>query len=129
MKHQIDTDKTAPAIGPYSKAIDAGPFIFLSGQISVNESGQITGDDIETQTVAVFNNISAILEATGLDLGSIVKCQVFMTDLGDFSRMNAVYEETFSPFGIYPARTTTQVVALPKGALIEIDVIATKEKE
>jgi 2-iminobutanoate/2-iminopropanoate deaminase len=127
MKQKIDTDKTAPAIGPYSKAIDAGPFIYLSGQIPANAAGQIAGEDIETQTFQVFVNIAAILEASGLDLGAVVKCQVFMADLGHFSRMNDVYEEIFKPFGTYPARTTIQVAALPKGAMICIDAIATKE--
>ena len=127
MKQQIDTDKSAPALGPYSKGIDTGQFIFLSGQLGFDISGQLAGDDIETQTATALNNIAAVLEAAGLDLGNIVKCQVFMTDLGDFSRMNAVFEEVFKPFGTYPARAAFGVAALPKGALIELDVIAARE--
>ncbi|HME52996.1 MAG TPA: Rid family detoxifying hydrolase [Candidatus Lokiarchaeia archaeon] len=127
MKQQIDTDKSAPAIGPYSKGIDTGQYIFLSGQFGFDISGELSGDDIETQTATALNNIAAVLEASGLDLGNVVKCQVFMTDLGDFARMNAVYEEVFKPFGTYPARAAIGVATLPKGALIEIDVIATRE--
>ena len=127
MKVKITTDKAPAAIGPYSQAIDAGPLIFLSGQLPLDMSGAISGQDIESQTKQAFSNISAILAAAELTLAHVVKCQVFMTNLGDFSRMNAVYEATFKPFGSYPARTTVQAGALPKGALIEIDVVAAKE--
>lgn len=127
MKKQIITDNAPAAIGPYSQAIDAGPYIFLSGQLPLDKAGKICGQDIESQTKQVFSNISAILVAAGLDLGHVIKCQVFMTNLGDFVRMNAVYEATFKPHGIYPARTTVQAGALPKGAMIEIDAIAMKE--
>ncbi len=129
MKVKITTDKAPAAIGPYSQAIDAGPLIFLSGQLPLDMSGKISGPDIESQTKQVFTNISAILAASGLTLGQVVKCQVFMTNLGDFSRMNAEYEAVFKPFGAYPARTTVQASALPKGALIEIEVVAAKDME
>ena len=127
MKQQIDTDKSAPAVGPYSKGIDTGQLVFCSGQLGLDISGDLAGDDIETQTTTALNNVAAVLEATGLDLGNIVKCQVFMTDLGEFSRMNAVFEEVFKPFGTYPARAAFGVSALPKGAQIEIDAIAVRE--
>ncbi len=127
MKQKINSDKAAPAIGPYSQAIDAGPFVFLSGQIPLDPSGNISGKDIEAQTITVFKNIAEILAAASLSLGHVVKCQVLMTNLGDFPKMNAIYEQTFRPFGIFPARTTAQVTALPKGVLIEIDVVAVKE--
>jgi 2-iminobutanoate/2-iminopropanoate deaminase len=129
MKVQITTDKAPAAIGPYSQAIDAGPLIFLSGQLPLDVSGSISGYDIESQTKQAFANISAILAASGLTLGHVVKCQVFMTNLGDFGRMNATYEATFKPFGTYPARTTVQAGALPRGALIEIDAVAAKDIE
>ncbi len=127
MKVKINTDKAPAAIGPYSQAIDAGPLIFLSGQLPLDASGAISGQDIESQTKQAFSNIAAILAAAELTLAHVVKCQVFMTNLGDFSRMNAVYEATFKPFDTYPARTTVQAGALPKGALIEIDAVAAKE--
>ncbi|NMC07912.1 MAG: RidA family protein [Candidatus Lokiarchaeota archaeon] len=129
MKVQITSDNAPAAIGPYSQAIDAGPLVFLSGQLPLDTAGRITGQDIESQTKQAFSNIAAILQTAGLDLGHVVKCQVFMTNLGDFGRMNAVYEATFKPFGTYPARTTVQAGALPKGALIEIDAIATKDRD
>ncbi len=127
MKEKVTTDKAPAAIGPYNQAIDAGPLIFLSGQLPLDKSGAITGQDIESQTKQAFANIAAILAATELTLANVVKCQVFMTNLGDFGRMNATYEAIFKPFGTYPARTTVQAGALPKGALIEIDVVAAKE--
>ncbi len=129
MKVKITSDKAPAAIGPYSQAIDAGPLIFLSGQLPLDMSGKICGQDIESQTKQAFTNISSVLAASGLTLGHVVKCQVFMTNLGDFGRMNAEYEATFKPFGTYPARTTVQAGALPKGALIEIDVVAAKDME
>jgi len=126
MKQKINSDKAAPAVGPYSQAIDAGPLVFLSGQIPLDSTGAISGKDIETQTIAVFKNISEILAAASLTLGNVIKYQVFMTNLGDFSKMNGICEQTFKPFGTFPARTTVQVGALPKGVQIEIDVVAVK---
>ncbi|MCL1922746.1 MAG: RidA family protein [Propionibacteriaceae bacterium] len=117
--------KNAPApIGPYSQALDTGCLLFCSGQLGVDPgSGDLVGDDIRSQTHAVFANIEAVLVAAGLRLCDVVKTTVYLTDMGDFAEMNEVYSEQFAePF---PARSTIGVAALPKGALVEIEVLAT----
>lgn len=126
MKHPLQTSKAPPAIGPYSQGIDAGQVVFLSGQLPVHpETGKVTGD-IKAQTRQVFANIAAVLDVAGLTLANVVKCQVFLTDMALFADMNAVYEEAFKPHGVFPARTTVQVAALPLGLPIEIDAIAVR---
>jgi len=111
------------AIGPYSQAIKVGNLLFFSGQIPVNPaSGQIESPDIEAQTRRVLENLKAIVETTGGALSSVVKTTVYLTSLLDFDLMNEVYAEYF-PFRP-PARSTVEVSALPKDALIEIDAIA-----
>lgn len=111
------------AIGPYSQAIKMGDFLYLSGQIPVNpQSGQIEAPDIEGQTRQCLENIKAIIEATGGTMGHIVKTTVFLTSLLDFDLMNEVYAGYFNfrP----PARSTVEVSALPKDALVEIEATA-----
>jgi 2-iminobutanoate/2-iminopropanoate deaminase len=111
------------AIGPYSQAIKYDQMIFLSGQIPVDPAtGQLSAPDIEGQTRRALDNIKAILEITGGSMNSIVKTTVYLTSLLDFEMMNEVYARYFNfrP----PARSTVEVAALPKGALIEIDAIA-----
>lgn len=130
MPKEIITAAKAPAPGgPYSHAVKAGNLIFLSGQVPKDpQTGEFPGDDIETQTRQVFANLAVVLEAAGLDLGNVVRCGVFLADLDDFARMNAVYQETFEPYckdGGFPARTTVQVGRFPPGMKIEVDVIAT----
>jgi 2-iminobutanoate/2-iminopropanoate deaminase len=115
---------TAPAaIGPYSHAIAAGPFVFCSGQTPIDPAtGKLIEGDIEAQTRRVLDNLSAVLAAAGLTLRDVVKTTVFLKDMGDFARMNAVYAAGFAPHK--PARSTIQVAKNPLDARIEIECIA-----
>jgi 2-iminobutanoate/2-iminopropanoate deaminase len=116
----------AKPLGPYSPGIAAGDYVFLAGQIPIDANGDIVPGDIEAQTEQVFKNIDAVLKAAGLSFANVVKASVFMADLGDFARMNAIYEKyVVQP---YPARSTFQVAALPKGARVEIEMIAYRGK-
>lgn len=112
------------ALGPYSPGVQLGELIFVSGQGAVDpKTGKLAGDDVESQTEQVFENIRAILEAAGSGLHKIVRCGVFLADIRDFPRMNAVYERKLA--GNRPARTTVQAGALPlEGLLVEIDAVA-----
>jgi 2-iminobutanoate/2-iminopropanoate deaminase len=120
-KKAVTTAKLAPAAGPFSAGIQAGNLIFLSGQVGRDPAtGKLAGPDIEAQTHQVFANLKAVLEACGKQLDDAVRVGVYVTDMGHFARMNAVYETYFSqPF---PARTTIGVAALPIGAIVEIDM-------
>ena len=123
MKKQIITSAQAPAaVGPYSQAVAAGPFVFCSGQIPMNKAGELVQGDIVVQTVQVLENLQAVLAAAGLTLGHVVKTTVFLADLADFSEMNRVYAEFFAEHP--PARSTIQVAGLPKGAAVEIEAVA-----
>ncbi|MDR3216234.1 MAG: RidA family protein [Clostridiaceae bacterium] len=125
MKKEIKTTKAPEAIGPYSQGIftdGSSRLIFLSGQIPVNPADGTVPEGIEAQTKQVFENIKAILATKKGYLDDIVKTTVFMKNLDDFAAMNAVYAEQFKK--PYPARSTVEVAALPKGVLIEIEVIA-----
>jgi 2-iminobutanoate/2-iminopropanoate deaminase len=117
---------SAPAaIGPYSQAIDAGDFVFLSGQVPIDpKTGELVEGDIATQTERVLDNLAAVLEAAGCSFADVVKTTIFLTDLGDFQVVNATYGKRFT--SAPPARATIQVAALPKGARVEIDAIAKK---
>jgi 2-iminobutanoate/2-iminopropanoate deaminase len=126
MKKQIfSPEKAPPAAGPYSQAVAAGPFVFLSGQIPLNAEGQLVKGDIVVQTVQVLENVKAVLAATGLTLKEVVKTTVFLADLADFQEMNRAYAEFFPEKP--PARSTIQVAALPKGAAVEIEVVALRK--
>ena len=123
MKKIISTSDAPAAIGPYSQAIRSGDLLFCSGQIPLDpKSGQIVSDDITPQTRRVLDNISGLLKSEGLSLANVVKTTIFLTDLGDFQTVNEIYGSYFS--NEPPARSTVQVSALPKGAKIEIEVIA-----
>jgi 2-iminobutanoate/2-iminopropanoate deaminase len=123
MKKIISTSEAPAAIGPYSQAVHSGNFLFCSGQIPLDpKSGQIVSGDIATQTRRVLDNIRAVLKAEGLTFENIVKTTIFLTDLGDFQTVNETYGSYFKQQP--PARSTVQVSALPKGAKIEIEVIA-----
>jgi 2-iminobutanoate/2-iminopropanoate deaminase len=123
MKKIISTSEAPAAIGPYSQAVRSGNFLFCSGQIPLQpESGQIVSGDIATQTRRVLDNIGAVLRAEGLAFENIVKTTIFLTDLGDFQTVNDIYGSYFKQQP--PARSTVQVSALPKGAKVEIEVIA-----
>ena len=124
MKKEIKTEKAPQAIGPYSQAIEANGFVFASGQIAIDPStGELSKGTIEEQTRLVLNNLKAVLEAAGTSLDNVVKCTVFLQDMNDFSKMNAVYGEFFKP--PYPARAAVQVARLPKDVKVEIKAIAT----
>ena len=123
MKKIISTSDAPAAIGPYSQAIRAGSTIYCSGQIPLDpKTGQIISGGIDAQTRRVLDNITALLKAEGLGFGNIVKTTIFLTNLGDFQTVNEVYGSYFK--NQPPARSTVQVSALPKGANIEIEVVA-----
>lgn len=118
----IETKNAPAAIGPYSQAIVAGDFIFTSGQIPIDpETNTLIEGDITSQTHRVIKNLSAVLEASGSSLKKVVKTTCFLKNIGDFSEFNGVYEKYFTS---KPARSCIEAGALPKGALVEIEVIA-----
>ena len=113
----------APAVGPYSQAVRVGELLFCSGQIPiVPETGNLIVGDIRSQTERVLENIKLILQSQNLSFENVVKSTVFMTNLGDFAAMNEIYAKYFT--ADFPARSTVQVAALPKGAAVEIEVLA-----
>ena len=116
--------KNAPAaVGPYSQAIDCGELVFLSGQIPlVPETGLVAEGGLEAQAHQMFANIKAVLAEAGMSLSNVVKTTVFMTDLSQFAAFNAIYAEYFK--APYPARSCVEVSALPKGVLVECELIA-----
>ena len=128
MKKIISTSEAPGAIGPYSQAVRSGRFLFCSGQIPLDpKSGQIVPGDIAAQTRRVLDNIAAVLKAEGLTFDHVVKTTIFLTNLGDFQTVNEVYGSYFKQDP--PARSTIQVAALPKGANVEIEVIAIADKD
>jgi 2-iminobutanoate/2-iminopropanoate deaminase len=123
MKKVISTKDAPGAVGPYSQAIRAGSMVFCAGQIPLDpNSGQIESQDVGEQAKRVLENIGAVLKAAQLDYSHVVKTTVFLTDLADFQTVNAMYAGFFRENP--PARSTVQVSALPKGAKVEIEVIA-----
>ncbi|MCK5103711.1 MAG: RidA family protein [Cyclobacteriaceae bacterium] len=122
-KSIIYSEKAPAPIGPYSQAVKAANTLYVSGQIPIDtKTGQIVTDDIAMETNQVMKNISSILNAAGMDLSNIVKCSIFVTDMSDFSLVNAAYEKYFDSEP--PARETVEVAALPKGVHVEISCIA-----
>ena len=125
MKEIISTPNAPAAAGPYSQAVKAGGFIWCSGQIALDpESGVLVSNEIKSQTEQVMKNISAVLAASGATFDDVVKTSCFLADINDFAEFNAVYAKYFTS---RPARSCVAVSALPKGALVEVEVIA-KEK-
>jgi len=124
IKKEVLTSSKAPkAVGPYSLGIRSGGFLFLSGQLGLDpESGEFVVGGVEAQTRQALLNIRSVLQDAGSDLSDVVKTSVFMSDIADFPKMNAVYAEFFK--NNHPARSTMQVGALPKLGLVEIEVIA-----
>jgi 2-iminobutanoate/2-iminopropanoate deaminase len=119
----ISTTKAPAAIGPYSQAIKVGNLVYTSGQIPIDPAtGNFVEGGIKEQTRQSLTNVKAILEEAGLTMGNVVKTTVFMADMADFADMNAVYAEFFTE--PYPARSAVAVKTLPKGALVEIEVVA-----
>ncbi len=123
MKQVIHTDSAPAAIGPYSQAIQIGDLLFVSGQVPIDPStGAIVEGDIKAQAQQSLNNLKAILNAAGTNMGAVVKTTVFLADMNAFAAMNEVYAQFFQePF---PARSAVQVARLPKDAKVEIEAIA-----
>ena len=120
----ISTKKAPAAIGPYSQAIQVGNLVYTSGQIPIDPAtGTFVEGGIKEQTRQSLSNVRAILEEAGLSMANVVKTTVFLADMADFADMNAVYAEFFAES--YPARSAVAVKSLPKGALVEIEVVAT----
>ena len=123
MKAVVTSPDTPAALGPYSQAIAMGSLVFCSGQVPIDpQTGELVDGDVGAQTRRVLQNLKAVLGALGLEPGDIVKTTVFMTDLSRITEMNAVYAAFFGEN--FPARSTVQVAALPKGAAVEIEAIA-----
>ncbi|HEY5974629.1 MAG TPA: RidA family protein [Geobacteraceae bacterium] len=119
----IQTDAAPQAIGPYSQGVKAGGFIFFSGQIPLDPvTGSLVAGDIAVQTERVMENIAAMLTACGLDFTAVVKSTIYLTDLADFATVNEIYGRRF--LTAPPARSTVEVKGLPRGAGVEIEVIA-----
>ena len=122
-KKRIQTENAPAAVGPYSQAIRAGNLIFTAGQVALDPaSGELVCRDVAAQTEQVVKNLKAVLAAAGSGLDQVLKTTVFLQNMADFAAMNAVYGRHFPE--PYPARSTVEVGALPKGALVEIEVIA-----
>ena len=120
---EISTKKAPAAIGPYSQAIQVGGLVYTSGQLPINpETGAFVPGGIKEQTRQSLTNVKAVLEEAGTAMNRVVKTTVFLADMGDFADMNSVYAEFFST--PYPARSAIAVKTLPKGALVEIEVVA-----
>jgi len=123
MREVIATEQAPQAIGPYSQAIRAQGLIFTSGQIALDPAtAQIVAGDVSAQTERVLKNLAAILQASGSSLEKVLRCTVFLKNMGDFAAMNEVYGRYFKQAP--PARSTVEVARLPKDVLVEIDVIA-----
>jgi len=119
----LHSDKAPKAIGPYSQAIMANGFVFASGQLPVNPAtGEFAEGGVKEQTRQSLTNVGNVLAEAGLDLSHVVKTTVFLADMADFAAMNEVYATFFK--GPFPARSAVAVKALPKGALVEVEVIA-----
>jgi 2-iminobutanoate/2-iminopropanoate deaminase len=122
----IETERAPRAIGPYSQAIATGELIFCAGQVALLPSGESVTGDVRAQTERVLDNLSAVLETAGSDLGHVVKTTVYLTDFNDFAAMNEVYAQRFGDHR--PARATVGVSALPKGLRVEIECVAIRAR-
>jgi 2-iminobutanoate/2-iminopropanoate deaminase len=120
----VSTDQAPAAIGPYSQAIVGPGLVYTSGQVGMDaRSGELVDGGVPEQTAQCLANLAAVLAAAGSSLDRVLKTTVYLTDMADFAAMNAVYEKSFAT--VLPARATVAVVGLPKGALVEIDAVAT----
>jgi len=118
----VKSDAAPAAIGPYSQAVKANGFVFVSGQIALDpRTGQVVGQDVKTQTRRALDNIRAIVEAAGSSMDRVTKCTIFLKDMNDFGPMNEEYGSYFKE--LPPARSTVQVARLPRDALVEIEAI------
>lgn len=127
MKKCVSTSQSPQAIGPYSQAIQVGNFLFCSGQIPLRADGTLVTGDIRAQTKQVLENMAQVITAAGAAMDDVVKTTIFLTNLSDFQAVNEVYESYFSE--PYPARSTIQVSALPKGVAVEIEAVVNRGKE
>jgi 2-iminobutanoate/2-iminopropanoate deaminase len=126
MTRRAFTAEGAVSVGPYSHAVESGEMVYLSGQTPIDsETGKLVEGDISAQTQQCFKNLFNVLKASGLTPDNVVKVNVFLTDMKNFSQMNEVYSKQFS--SPYPARTTIGVASLPLGAQVEIEMIARRE--
>ena len=124
MKKIIQTENAPAPIGPYSQAVMAGNMLFTSGQIAIDpQSGEMVDADIEAETHQVMKNLAAVLSEAGMDFGNVIKTSIFLKDMGDFQKVNAIYAQHFDE-ATAPARETVQVAQLPKDVRIEISMIA-----
>ncbi|MCB0101264.1 MAG: RidA family protein [Anaerolineales bacterium] len=122
-KRVIHTEKAPKAIGPYSQAISIGTMVYTAGQVGLDPATmELVPGGIEEQTRQVLANLKNVLDASGTNFGNVIKTTVFLQDMGDFAKMNAIYAEEFNENP--PARSTVAVAGLPKGALVEIECIA-----
>jgi 2-iminobutanoate/2-iminopropanoate deaminase len=127
-KTAVHTDRAPAAIGPYSQAIRTGDFVFCSGQIALAPAtGAMVEGGVEAQTRQVLDNLGEVLTAAGADWNDVVKTTIYLSDLGDFQKVNSIYAEKFGE--VAPARATVEVSRLPKGALVEIDAVAHVESK
>ncbi len=123
MKKIISTNNAPAAIGPYSQAVTSGQMVYTSGQIAIDPTtGELVSGDVQAQTRQVMKNLQAILQAAGSDLKNVVKTTCMLADINDFAAFNAVYAESFCDNA--PSRSTFAVKSLPKGALVEVEVVA-----
>ena len=123
MRKHVDSKRGPAALGPYSSAVWADNLLYLSGQTPIDpKSGELVEGNVEVQTHRVFDNFEAVLLDAGLSLDDVVKCNVYLTDMANFTAMNSAYSARFNK--PYPARTTVAVKALPRDALVEIEMIA-----
>lgn len=120
----VSTVNAPAAIGPYSQAIAAGDFVYLSGQLGVDPVSGNMENGVEAQAERAISNMKAILDEAGLDISRVVKTTVFLKDMGDFAAVNAIYAKHFKQ--PYPARSCVQVAELPKGGLVEIEAVCVK---
>uniref|UniRef100_A0A7V3PSC9 RidA family protein n=1 Tax=candidate division WOR-3 bacterium TaxID=2052148 RepID=A0A7V3PSC9_UNCW3 len=123
MRQVVRTENAPEPVGPYSQAVVVGNLVWTSGQIGIDpQTGKLVSGGIETETEQVLKNLVAVLAAAGSGLDRVIKTTIFITDMNEFARVNAIYARYFQE--PYPARSTVQVSALPKGAAVEIEVVA-----
>jgi len=123
MKKQIRTEKAPKPVGPYSQAVRVGDLLFVSGQVAIDPAtGKLSGGGAGEQTAVIMENLNAVLQAEGLEFADVVKTTIFLTDMADFPEVNKIYGGFFHSDP--PARSTVQVAALPLGARLEIEMIA-----
>ncbi|UTW62746.1 RidA family protein [bacterium SCSIO 12741] len=123
MKKTVLTENAPAPIGPYSQAVVANGMVYVSGQVAIDPAtGEVKTDDLEEETHLVMKNLKAVLAASGSSLDQVIKCSIFISDMGNFSRINEVYGSYFT--GDFPARETVEVSCLPKNVNVEISCMA-----